>query len=1170
MQVSSRWSSKRIDVARGASGRRATGAASDLLSREILEPAGLEIAEARELRPRARRRDADTPDIDITVPVEKDESYVLAVRHPSGALTFHAPNEVASVRRGRTTRPASVRFQIPVRGTPAPGGRRGVASKVFKAILVKVASKVADKALGFLAKEWEKRRWKKKGLREGWLEVDRDTLLSGNLRPADLGNLPAAPKRSLLFIHGTFSNAAGGFGDLAAASSSFFDRIQGLYDGNVYAFNHFTVSKTPEENAKELLAALPAGEHVFDVITHSRGGLVLRLITEHGETLGNEASRFKLGHAVLVASPNDGTPLATPTRWENTIGWLATLLEMFPENPLTTTAEFISEAIVWLAKRIPGAAPGIGSMDSMGETIELVQGSPHPSASDYSALIANFEPSQTLLLKAADIGVDAFFGMRNDLVVPTDGGWDVGDAVLSLIPHERIGQFGKGGNVSSSEDVYHNNFFAQPQSTDFLVAALARKPQTFPPFVFRQARARRALRPLESTTREEAPYVPRRAPEEKAGLPALRGTGATTGADTFMSGSRLDQPQFNLMLLPASRHYKETGEKLPSGVRWEDELLLIATYGNARELERFYRRSSNQKSGPRYEAAKRFEEIIDTHDKITDVVNGKVNAQLPSDDSLLKLGETLFETLFPGNIRRLYDVARSRHMEVSGARKGRFPQLDVVFTSMISWIADKPWEFAFDPVRRTYLATEETHFTRNVVTAVPAQTIEPRSGPLRILVVSAQPVGVGLLSIEEETKVISRGFQELLDAGYAELVVLPRATPDKLHDIVSRDQFDVVHFIGHGEYDRDSQTGTLLFVDKRGGTHLVNDRTLREILCRRSIRLVFLNACETGRGGVVNFNSGVAPALVAGGVPTVIANQYSVLDVSATLFAQRLYWSLARGLSVGAAAREARIAVNYSLSGDAIDWAVPVVFTRRPQEVLCHGPAVEEGVPAEAPVDRYRTLQVVAPRRRRVEEKRELLVAVWDVSYAFPDIEDTLVRMNTVQDVYGFERVDMTLPIGAWHRATDDDGDDVRYLDAPRVAEKLMHVPSELGVNYLMCITDEYLMDEEWLNLYGWATDQDDEGILFFSTAGFVLEPGERSTARAIANEIAGQLAMVRGEIGLHARGPRICPFFENIDRDEELIKQSVKPDARCTRLMKERIPDEAEAILAIFRAFDD
>ena len=145
--------------------------------------------------------------------------------------------------------------------------------------------------------------------------------------------------------------------------------MQPIYGDRIYAFNHFSISRTPEDNARQLLAGLGTGEHLFDVITHSRGGLVLRNLVERSSQLGSTAARFKLRHAVLVASPNDGTPLATPARWQETVGWLANIMELFPDNPFTTGAEFISEALVWLAGHAAGDLPGLKSMDGGGPLV---------------------------------------------------------------------------------------------------------------------------------------------------------------------------------------------------------------------------------------------------------------------------------------------------------------------------------------------------------------------------------------------------------------------------------------------------------------------------------------------------------------------------------------------------------------------------------------------------------------------------------------------------------------------------------------------------------------------------------------------------------------------------------------------------------------------------------
>jgi CHAT domain-containing protein len=114
----------------------------------------------------------------------------------------------------------------------------------------------------------------------------------------------------------------------------------------------------------------------------------------------------------------------------------------------------------------------------------------------------------------------------------------------------------------------------------------------------------------------------------------------------------------------------------------------------------------------------------------------------------------------------------------------------------------------------------------------------------------------------------------------------------------------------------------------------VTAAAFRQIVGRRGLALVFLNACESGRGGRVDFNRGVAPALVAAGVPAVVANQYAVLDESATVFARELYALLARGTPLGDAAREARVSLGQIAGADTLDWAVPVVFARDPRARL--------------------------------------------------------------------------------------------------------------------------------------------------------------------------------------------------------------------------------------------
>ena len=484
-------------------------------------PAGADVSEqiTLETAPVSRGSAAAEAPLDLSADLRPDQAAMLAVRHQSGALTFHLPVDTRT-RGGRG--PSQVRFRVAVRSGAAGPATRGIVTKVVKAIVVKVAKIGGDNLAALmlppLVSLFEKSTWKKQGLKEGWFRVTPETLKSGQL----VEGKPVSQQRSLLFIHGTFSHAAAAFG--ALADSNFFTRVSNLYDDRIFAFNHFSLSRTPEENARMLVKDLPPAQTTFDVITHSRGGLVLRNLVERSSVLGAEGQRFKLGHAVLVASPNDGTPLATPDRWEQTVGWFANVLEIFPDNPFTTGASFVASAIEWAANRVVGNVPGLQAMDGRGELIETLQSPPGPPDGVYSALVANYNPDEKLFVRLLDAGIDQFFAGANDLVVPSAGGWQVERGGRVLIPGTRIGCFGAGGNLPD-HGVTHGSFFERPETVDFLVAALDGRPQALGDIDPRKALPDRRLIRGRSVA-----AVAATAPAAAAGRPAATRDRSTTDA----------------------------------------------------------------------------------------------------------------------------------------------------------------------------------------------------------------------------------------------------------------------------------------------------------------------------------------------------------------------------------------------------------------------------------------------------------------------------------------------------------------------------------------------------------------------------------------------------------------------------------------------------------------
>jgi len=278
-----------------ASLRGATrAAAADFPPQYLTEESEVADEFVAQPKPATRGQPGGPGALDFSYDVGADEAAIVSIRHPSGALTFHLPVQSTS-RGGR--HPNQMRFVVTVRSTDVETGRRGAVTSAIKVVVIKVGQAGADKIVSLvlpkLVAAFEKNTWAKRGLKEGWLKVAADTLSAGSLA----AGRPSSAERSLLLVHGTFSNAAAAYRPLA--SSTFFERTKGIYGDRIYAFDHFSLSRTPEENVRMLLEGLPPQTTTFDVITHSRGGLVLRNLVERAGAFGPLGERFTLGHAVL-------------------------------------------------------------------------------------------------------------------------------------------------------------------------------------------------------------------------------------------------------------------------------------------------------------------------------------------------------------------------------------------------------------------------------------------------------------------------------------------------------------------------------------------------------------------------------------------------------------------------------------------------------------------------------------------------------------------------------------------------------------------------------------------------------------------------------------------------------------------------------------------------------
>ncbi len=143
--------------------------------------------------------------------------------------------------------------------------------------------------------------------------------------------------------------------------------------------------------------------------------------------------------------------------------------------------------------------------------------------------------------------------------------------------------------------------------------------------------------------------------------------------------------------------------------------------------------------------------------------------------------------------------------------------------------------------------------------------------------------------------------------------------------------YNILHFIGHAKLDASTGEGCLVFEDKNGAADPISAEGLVTLLKDlTSLRLVFLNACDTARtvrGKGLDPFAGVATALVMAGLPAVVAMQFPISDEAAITFSRTVHLRLAAGEPLDTAVTEGRQAI-FAEDHSTMEWAIPVVFTR--------------------------------------------------------------------------------------------------------------------------------------------------------------------------------------------------------------------------------------------------
>jgi hypothetical protein len=397
----------------------------------------------------------------------EERGQVVLMINEDATLSWHFPVttdgtaiETAAVRGSGGVK----RFRIPRAVAPASSGTAehgGFGGAVGRKLLKVLVYPVTDPILGpigeLFARQWEERNRPYRVRR--FTPDDYTGASAAQIAAPDWQQLARGP--ALLFVHGTFSTSHSCFG---ALPRDLLVELHRRYDGRVIAFDTFSLSEDPAENARRFLERIPPGVTLnLDVVCHSRGGLVTRQLAGLGVDATRAGGSARVRRVVFVGVPNAGTVLADPDHMVQLLDRFTSALVLLPSGPIGETMEAILTAVKVIGHGVVGGLPGLSAMRASGDFLECLNRDPIPDA-EYYAITADFEPRGDRLASlvrrgAADAVMDRVFRQAaNDLVVPTTGVYDVDGASGFPIPAERVLRF------DARAGVIHTTYFSVPET----------------------------------------------------------------------------------------------------------------------------------------------------------------------------------------------------------------------------------------------------------------------------------------------------------------------------------------------------------------------------------------------------------------------------------------------------------------------------------------------------------------------------------------------------------------------------------------------------------------------------------------------------------------------------------------------------------------------------------
>jgi hypothetical protein len=289
----------------------------------------------------------------------------------------------------------------------------------------------------------------------------------------------------------------------------------------------------------------------------------------------------------------------------------------------------------------------------------------------------------------------------------------------------------------------------------------------------------------------------------------------------------------------------------------------------------------------------------------------RAHGRMDDADQAQLLGRVLYRSILPNPL--------ARELEHLAFQDKRPVHVSLCFDNdMDDDLKHLPWEQLFVERRPGVIPSALGATTQLTLTRV--LDPDPDKDP-------SQPASSCSVLVVAGPQAVPASKQLVNDLGKLDGIVAVKAdvkmTLDALEDEVTKGGVTILHYIGHGKYDRQQDQIALSHGDDSDEPDYIGGEELARALRLRPPRVVVLQANSTA-DFVPADPTVLAPSLLDGGVEAVIAFQFPLTPGEAVAYSNRLYEELATGRSIRVAVQESRKRL--------LPWSRPALFMARPAD----------------------------------------------------------------------------------------------------------------------------------------------------------------------------------------------------------------------------------------------